>query len=361
MEETTQQTPDRYAQVSSLYGPGTVACWYLTILSVFVSWTLHPKKRKSGSIDVDLIALLTLPAVAAGHLCWQVSMLISRHDTSPNMGVKTDEYAQSIAAIEAPFSVIESFMAISVILFLVALWTVSLRRAICVATVGLLCLATECHIHFSRFGELGIRFKRSAPESDKTPAFSRSFVADFTGLVIAILVILAISAVGASAIITYMLHGRRARQEIEETRRQRLDQNPGASQGAVHSETATSTHEPSPPNALSPRSKRTSGWVAMTFGFAAMLLTIVPSAGNAIYFSYTILAATRRKVTIWSRVKIFVAHFYPHSSNSFLDLDQAVATAAGATVLGFSIYSVAKAQYELQGRRRATRVGDDQD
>lgn len=361
MGETTQQISDRYALVSSLYGPGTIACWYLTILSVLVSWTLHPKKRKSGSIDVDLIALLTLPAVAAGHLCWQVSTLISRHDNSPSLGVKSNEYAQSIAAIEAPFSVIESFMAISVVLFLVALWAVCLRRAICVATVGLLCLATECYIHFSSFGELGIRFKRSAPESDANPAFSRSFVADFTGLVIAILVILAISAVGASAIITYMLRGRRAPQEVEGARRQRSDRNPGASQGAAHSEIPTSTNEPSPPNVLRSRSKGRGGWVAMTFGFAAMLLTIVPSAGNAIYFSYTILAATKRTVTIWSRLKIFAAHFYPHSSDSFSDLDQAVATAAGATVLGFSIYSVAKAQYELQSNGQAGRVGDDQD
>jgi hypothetical protein len=35
---------DRYAKVSSLYGPGTIAAWYFTLLSVLVSWTLHPSK-----------------------------------------------------------------------------------------------------------------------------------------------------------------------------------------------------------------------------------------------------------------------------------------------------------------------------
>lgn len=61
---------NRFVKVSSLYGPGTIAAWYFTVLSVLVSWTLHPRKRKSGSIDVDLVATLTLPAVAVGHLMW---------------------------------------------------------------------------------------------------------------------------------------------------------------------------------------------------------------------------------------------------------------------------------------------------
>ena len=56
--------------VSSLYGPGSIACWYLTAFSVLISWTVHPRKREKDSIDGDLIATLTLPCIAAGHLVW---------------------------------------------------------------------------------------------------------------------------------------------------------------------------------------------------------------------------------------------------------------------------------------------------
>ena len=204
--------PNRYILVSSLYGPGAIACWYLTVLSVIISWTLHPRKRKTGSIDVDLIAVLTLPAVAAGHLISQALKLLSTHDHSLDSDSAIEQYAQSIAAIEAPFSLIETFMVISVILFLIAVWTLCFRRAIFVAVVSLLCLATECFINLSNFKHLGIRYNRSGTNDGTKLAFSRSFVADFTGLVIAILVILAVFAIGASAIITYMLRARRPSQ-----------------------------------------------------------------------------------------------------------------------------------------------------
>jgi len=109
---------DRYAKVSSLYGPGTIAAWYFMILSVLVSWTLHPSKRKSGSIDMDLVATLTLPAVAAGHVMLQ-ARLLSHYKVDDDNG-NGRGLIQLIAAIEASFIVTETFMALSVILFLVA-------------------------------------------------------------------------------------------------------------------------------------------------------------------------------------------------------------------------------------------------
>ncbi|EXJ60729.1 hypothetical protein A1O7_04882 [Cladophialophora yegresii CBS 114405] len=382
MEDTGQQVAERYALVSSLYGPGTIACWYLTILSVLVSWTLHPRKRKSGSIDVDLLATLTLPTVAAGHLISQISTLTPGHDNSPGSGVEANQFAQSIAAIEAPFSVVESFMAISVILFLVSVWMVCLRRAISVAMVGLLCLATECYIHFSSFRELGIRYNPLGAPSDEKPAFTRSFVADFTGLVIAIPVILAVCSATLSAIITYMLRSGSVPQEIEQGARRRPNENPAASQRAVEMlRPSTEAAQRNTPPAVSgltqsgdrvgmeewkrdakrtERVARTSAWISLVFVPATALLSILPSAMNALQFSYAVLAASSgRTITVWARLKIFAGHFYPHSSNSFLDLDQAVATAAGATVLGFSIYSVANARYKMQSSRQSIRVEED--
>ncbi|ETI24416.1 hypothetical protein G647_03785 [Cladophialophora carrionii CBS 160.54] len=384
MEHTGQQMPERYALVSSLYGPGTIACWYLTILSVLVSWTLHPRKRTSGSIDVDLVAILTLPTVAAGHLISQISRLMPG---KLSRGIEANRFAQSIAAIEAPFSVIESFMAISVILFLVAAWMFCLRRAISVAIVGLLCLATECYIHFSGVNELaGIRYNPSgAPSDEEKPAFTRSFVADFTGLVIAIPVILAVCSITGSTVVTYMLRFRRPPREIEEAGQRLPRENPDGSQQATV-EIARPRTEGDPRNAApvggetggvrvtqwkrdirqTQRLARTSTWISLIFVPATALLSVLPSAMNALQFSHSVLAAaggsgsgSGRTITVWSRLKIFAGHFYPRASNSFLDLDQAVATAAGATVLGFGVYSVANARYKMQSGREVVRMEED--
>ncbi|KAJ9663659.1 hypothetical protein H2198_000671 [Neophaeococcomyces mojaviensis] len=349
MQETSHQPPERYAIVSSLYGPGTITCWYLTILSILVSWTLHPRKRISGSIDVDLIAMLTLPSVAAGHLISQVSMLMRKHDNSLGSDIDVNQFPQSIAAIEAPFRVVESFMPISAILFLVAMWMFCLRRAISVAMVGLLCLATECYIHFSNLKELGIRYDPTKAQSDDKPAFSRSFVADFTGLVIAILVTLAICAITASMTVTYMLHSQRVPQdqrvpqENGRAEQGRLLVNPGTLREASEAE----------------RELRLSSWISLFFLVPSALLSIVPSAFNSTVFVSSYLTNTGRTTTFWSRLKIFAGHFYPQSSNSFSDLDQAVSTAAGATILGFSIYSVASSYYGIQSNERRMRLEED--
>ena len=97
----------------------------------------------------------------------------------------------------------------------------------------------------------------------------------------------------------------------------------------------------------------------MIFLPATVLLSTMPSAGNAVQFSYSVLAATGRTTTVWARLNVFVGHFYPHSSHSLSDLDQAVATTAGATVLGLGIYSVANALYEMQSSEQATRVEEE--
>jgi hypothetical protein len=133
------QPGSQLALVSSLYGPGTMICWYLTVLAVLISWTMHPRKRKSGSIDVDLVAVCTLPAVAAGHIAWQLRRLAAQNIRTEVRRKDDLQYAQTLAAIEAPFNVTETFLVISTYLLLVARSLVCIRRAIFVATMQLLC------------------------------------------------------------------------------------------------------------------------------------------------------------------------------------------------------------------------------
>ena len=198
------QLQNRFALVSSLYGPGTITCWYLTTLSILVSWTLHPRKRKLESINVDLIAVLTLPAVAAGHLVSQVRGLLNQDNNAQTTSSADEKYLQSVTAIEASFNVTETFMAISVILFIVATWMLCIRRAIFVALVGLLCFTVECYIHFSKFMDLGLRYEPGV-SAGNYPAFSRFFVADCAGLVIAILVTLSVCGLISAVIAFFML------------------------------------------------------------------------------------------------------------------------------------------------------------
>ena len=44
--------------------------------------------------------------------------------------------------------------------------------------------------------------------------------------------------------------------------------------------------------------------------------------------------------------------FFPRTAYSITDLDQAVAAAAGVTVLGFSVYGMAKARYKTWNSKR---------
>ena len=179
-----------------------ITCWYLTTLAVLSSWSLHPRERNSGSIDVDLLAVLTLPAVAAGHLVSQVRGL-SNQAKIVRPSSADWKYLQSVPAIEAPFIVTETFMAISVILFIVAAWKFCVRRAILFALVGLLCFTVECYVHLSELMDLDLRYEPGV--SDNYSAFNRFFVADFAALVLAILVVLFLCGLISPAIAFCML------------------------------------------------------------------------------------------------------------------------------------------------------------
>jgi hypothetical protein len=65
----------RYQLVDSLYGPGTVGAWLLTLCAVLISWTLNASSRRKDTISVDFVAALLLPLIAAGHVVFQIIRL----------------------------------------------------------------------------------------------------------------------------------------------------------------------------------------------------------------------------------------------------------------------------------------------
>lgn len=348
---------DVYATVSSLYGPGTVSCWYLTTFSVLVSWTLHPHKMKSGSIDVDLIATLTLPVVAAGHLILQARSLLHQHASSDLY-----EPFYSVAAIEAPFVIVEIFMQISVVLFLIAAWRRALWRLIITGSIGLLCFAVECYIHFSDFSKLNLQHH---PQARPPVAFQRYFVADFTAITIAINVLLVIVSFLSTAVpLVYARHNReQPPRPMRNENRRRVDpaaalqayfgpppqETQGNSESYQQHNTAVARQEVETDRldaidlahksrAFQERQTRLIIYVSTIFLPMSFLLSLIPAGmlgTNAGAFGYDILRT-------W-----FQTTFFPQTSFSISDLDQAVALAAGATILAFNLYSVMKARYQI--------------
>ncbi|KAH8812911.1 hypothetical protein F5884DRAFT_786655 [Xylogone sp. PMI_703] len=103
----------RYQLVDSLYGPGTVGAWLLTLCAVLISWTLNKSTRRKDSISIDFIGVILLPLVAAGHLIFQVSRLpYSVAETITSVDVEIQKYAY---ALEAPLNICETFSMVALI------------------------------------------------------------------------------------------------------------------------------------------------------------------------------------------------------------------------------------------------------
>ena len=336
-----------------------IICWYLTTLAVLVSWTLHPRERNSGSINVDLIAVLTLPAVAAGHLVSQVRGVL--HQAKIVRADSADwKYLQSVPAIEAPFIVTETFMAISVILFIVDAWKICIRRAIFVALVGLLCFTVECYIHFSEVMDLDLRYEPGV--SDDYPAFSRFFVADFAGLVIAILVVLSLCGLISAAIAFCMLplprtasSGTPQDAEIgnEAMSRERRPSGFGATAIQV-TRSAETTHGTRLLWGFEESCVRGITMVTTLFLPVSFIVSLLPLSWHITDRRDSASATTSLWQTFDRSATRLVRDLSPRTAYSITDLDQVVAASSGATVLGFRIYSVAKAYYKIWNVRRST-------
>jgi len=109
--------PASLSLVSSQYGPGVVACWCLSLLSVLISWTIHRKYRNSDSLDLDLLAAVSYPSVAAADA---MSKLIHYpHDFSSFDDADLAE-VQYIRALQAPLSVCNLFLDFGPLFFLAA-------------------------------------------------------------------------------------------------------------------------------------------------------------------------------------------------------------------------------------------------
>ena len=331
---------DRFATVSSLYGPGTVSAWYFTSLSVLISWTLHPRKRDSRSIDVDLISTLFLPAVASGDVFLRVRSLASHNAFGPDD--TSLRVVQFITATEAPFIITERFTGFSVILFGIAVWTFSARRAALVAVIGVECFAIDYFVHQADIRYRGKRPWAGALVNDDA-AFSRLFLADFNVFIVAFITFLGMIAPLRSLAMSMTCIG--IETQLPSGRTQRID----FSEAQIKSNQERIRQR----TRMSRRHVEIFTCMSAAFLYSVLLTTLFAAVDHNAWQDSDL----SNRPASWTLFKGSL-QFFPRTACSITDLDQAVAAVAGATVLAFSIYSAGKAYYKIW---KASQVSADEE
>ncbi|KAJ5654131.1 hypothetical protein N7490_001134 [Penicillium lividum] len=135
----------RYQLVDSLYGPGTVGAWLLTLCAILISWTLNTSSRRKDSISLDFIAGLLFPLIAAGHVIFQIIRLpVPVAEAITTQNVEVQKYA---SALEAPLNICETFSMAALLLAVCCgpWWGIDphWKRLGLVLVVGLLSWGTE--------------------------------------------------------------------------------------------------------------------------------------------------------------------------------------------------------------------------
>ncbi|RBQ64599.1 hypothetical protein FVER14953_08415 [Fusarium verticillioides] len=135
---------ERFSLVASFYGPGNIASWLCMVVSVLTTWCLNTEYRRKDSISADLVVVLAVPGVAAGHAIYMLFFGSSNHQSILHLFTSTDsEVVRHAAAAEAALDVCETFSAIAVLLVFVSMFFGHLKRTLAVVAVGLLAFSTE--------------------------------------------------------------------------------------------------------------------------------------------------------------------------------------------------------------------------
>ena len=357
---TVRKFEDQYALVSSLYGPGTIVGWYFTFLSVLVSWTLDTREQAFDSIDVDLVALLILPAIAAGHSITQIRRF-SDHTLDAQISRDTNgTFVQHVAALEAPLIVTNTYLSFGIILTMIAASRFHVWRGTAVTIVGNTCISIEYYIYFSGFNA------HHNPDS-QSPTFNHLFFADFPSYMFFSLGTSALWAlVLAPAAAAFAMRGP-YKTKIPNTRPnlQRLRDGHSEEQNRLDDATPASQIPQGPeaepePRCLQPtgtldrkdttarkdKAKSAISWAAMFYLPLSLVMALLP-------FVHTTSSSA---MSFQQNPKDYLIHclsqFIPQSPYSITDLDQAVSATAGASVLAFGIYSAAKTQYTTSSATR---------
>lgn len=189
----TQASYDEFSKVNPLYGIGTITGWYLTLLGLFITWIFHPEKRWRNAISVDLIVVVTLPLVAAGHLThsmWHQLAWRLQNDDGGDVRWDMARRANQFAAF-APFTLLRAFqMWGSVVLLNPGLFLYGVNRALLIYAAVM--VTNNIQLVYAHMFSLGTKI---APF--KHPDGNELVVGDWTFAIIIDVVVMLVPILGA--------------------------------------------------------------------------------------------------------------------------------------------------------------------
>lgn len=299
----TMPPSDSLALVNSFYGPGATACWYLTCFSCLISWTVNPKKRTADAITNDSIAMITFPCVGSAHLISQVC-------NWPSEMIDEDTLGQMRASLSASLIIVETYLALCVILLLPGLFSRVPKRLSLLGTTGILCVVSESYLYVALPGI------RHAPG-----VFERSFIIDS---LITLVLVIGLASILAGLLLLYIFFLiSRSRNDPAMGIENEFEDDFGLSN--------------------KPRETRMLTFLSLPF----MVISFCASCWSLLLDFLLMIKSHQKASPDWTGRRSLIDEFFPKTEASIMDLDQAVALFAGMTVLGFSLYSAANTRYEI--------------
>ena len=323
--------------IDSLYGPGTMIGWYLTLLGCVVSWTYHPERSCRDSIDADLVVAFMLPVAAVSHLVLLARRVPAHHD------MERTDIERLAKVIEAPLIVTETFMSIAIWMFLIAAVAFKLKRAVVTAVTGLLCYAAIWYLHAGKVKQSGLLWRLQGPS-----------VANSSLALLGSAVALALLCAGASAL-TAMFYMRRPEPDstVPESGIQLV---PSSASGqtthrpdltrwmslqhnisSLEAEMTASRIQQRPSNGME-KSLAMLSFLFLPLSFLSSLYGV--SYGQNAPPSW-LEAAVHPQVGLGTLVR-----FFPSSPATMRDSDQIVAALSGAAVFLFDLFSASRTRYQ---------------
>ena len=343
MNELQGDYTSNISTIDALYGPGTMIGWYLTLLGCVLSWTFHPKRSRRDTIDADLVVAFILPVMAAIHLISLARQIPPRHK------VDQTDIERLAEVIEAPLVVAETFMSIATWLFLIAIVTFQLKRAVVTVVVDLLCYAAVWYLFVGKVKRSGLLWQLNG-----LAIANGSLVLLGSSLATVFLV------AGAPAL-KAMFYIRRPRPDgtLPESESQFLPTS--ASGQPPHRRDFTELTEMRESHLQ--QTDELNGNVEKSLQSSTMLFML--SSPLSLLIGLYGVAYRQNTPLSWIEAGLHLrvvfgplVRFFPGSSATIRDSDQIVAALSGAIVFLFNLFSASKTRYQLkqEAKKRETEI-----
>ncbi|KAH7247457.1 uncharacterized protein BKA55DRAFT_571880 [Fusarium redolens] len=346
----TSVSSERFSLVASFYGPGNITSWLCMVISVFVTWCFNTQYRRKDSINTDLIFVLVVPGVAAGHVIYMIFFSgVVEHQPAQELFTSSDsQIVQHAAAAEAALNVCETFSAVAVLLVFISMCHGHLKRTLAVVVVGLLAFSTEAVVFVQT---------RGVRVSDSN--LTRPFLFNFFEVMVSLLIFLGVwlSAFGIMVLWLRLrtidtpeeqIYRESADSQLEMDIRSTLRSQVGDINSTLmwgNQLQAVETLQLGETDSLDQRVMMPLTMVSMVFLPLSLLVTLASMSFPTRIFGATSFISSPS----WAALVLF---FVPKSATSITELDQIVSVCIGSTALLFSVWEAFKSQRKEDERAR---------